>query len=298
MGKHFSVIIPDTDSLRIGATLAALREQTADLSAGEVLVVGSDRPGLVRSDELVRLIPTDERESCASDKRNRGMRAAQSEVFLFLDDDCIPRRNWLERHLVRQAAGERVVGGSVELADRTYLQLADNLSAFHFMTPYTRAGYRPYLCTSNLSVHRSVVARAGEMVPQMNRAEDLEWTARFRAFGYELYFDPGAVALHDPQRCSWSSVRRHWLMDAPDTLRVRLRYADLLGTPRLAKYRAMYLWGAPLVAAWATARTFSHPQSLRSYWHTLPLVYLTKLLWCWSAYRSFPASLDDPPAVA
>jgi GT2 family glycosyltransferase len=236
----------------------------------------------------VHFIPSDEPNHFASDKRNLGMRLAQGEVLLFLDDDCIPRPDWIERHLARQARGERVVGGAVEFPKGSYLQLADNLSAFHFMTPYTAQGYRTYLCTANLSVHRSVVAHIGEMAPHQNRADDLEWTLRMRARGYRLYFDPRTIVLHDPPRHSFASVWRHWTQDAPPTLRVRLRYAGLLKTPRLAKYRAAYLWGAPLVAAWATARVFSHRQSLISYWHTLPLVYLTKLAWCWSAYRNFP----------
>jgi hypothetical protein len=56
----------------------------------------------------------------------------------------------------------------------------------------------------------------------------------------------------------------------------------------MAKYRSVFLWGAPLVAAWATARNFGHPEMLRRYWHTLPMVYLTKLAWCWGAFRDFP----------
>ena len=79
----------------------------------------------------------------------------------------------------------------------------------------------------------------------------------------------------------------HWLVDAPETLRIRLQYAHLLKTPKLAKKRFMYLWGSPLVAAWATAKTFANPQSIKSYWSTMPLVYLTKLIWCWSAYKHF-----------
>jgi hypothetical protein len=72
-------------------------------------------------------------------------------------------------------------------------------------------------------------------------------------------------------------------------LSVRLRYACLLRTPRLARHRSIFLWGAPFVAAWATARSFDHSKILRQCWHTLPLVYLTKLGWCWGAFRNFPA---------
>jgi cellulose synthase/poly-beta-1,6-N-acetylglucosamine synthase-like glycosyltransferase len=284
----FSVIIPDTDSQRMSEILCALRGQSAYLTAGEILVVGSDRPGLVREDELVRFIPTDFENRFASDKRNLGMQGAKGEIFLFMDDDCIPQPDWIERHLARHAGGERIVGGAVELGNRNYLQLADNISAFHFMTPYAEAGYRSYLCTTNLSVHRSVVEKVGEMEAHKNRADDLEWTARFRLSGYQLYFDPEAIVYHDPQRCSFEAVWRHWWEDAPDTLRVRLMYADLLGTPRLAGKRGMFMWASPLVAAWATAKAFSNRRNLRAYGHTIPLVYLTKLVWCWSAFCNFP----------
>jgi glycosyltransferase involved in cell wall biosynthesis len=256
-----------------------------------VLVVGTDEPGLVNEDALVRLVPTGG-PACASDKRNLGMRQAQGEVFLFLDDDCLPAPNWLERHLIRHRRGEQVVGGAVTFSSRNYLQLADNVSAFHDLLPFTAEGPRPYLTTSNLSVNRAVAARAGEMEEGKNRAEDLEWTVRFRALGYRLYFDPRALILHDPPRNTWPIVWRHWTGDAPATLRIRLRYAHLLDTPRLSRHRSIYLWGAPLVAAWATARTFSDARTLQRYWHTLPLVYVTKLGWCWGAFTDFPHDWD------
>jgi hypothetical protein len=180
-----------------------------------------------------------------------------------------------------------VVGGAVEFPHDDYLQLADNLSAFHFMTPNTAAGQRTYLCTANLSVHRDIVKQIGEMLPHHNRAEDLEWTVRMHAQGVTLHFDPENIVLHDPKRHSLAAVWRHWVIDAPETMRVRLLYADLLGTPRLARYRAAYLVGAPLIAAWATVRVFAQPGHLKSYWQTLPLVYLTKLAWCWSAFRNW-----------
>jgi glycosyltransferase involved in cell wall biosynthesis len=285
--KTISVIIPNTNSPLIGEILHRLKRQTIDMSPVEILVIGTDEPGLVREDNLVQFVATDQ-TAYASDKRNLGMQAAQGDIFLFLDDDCLPSPDWLERHLTRHRRGEQVVGGAVTFGTRNYLQLADNVSAFHDLLPFTTEGPRPYLTTANLSVNRAVVDKAGEMEAQKKRAEDLEWTVRFRALGYRLYFEPRAIIFHDPSRYSFSAVRRHWVDDASDTLRVRLRYAQLLQTPRLARYRWLFLWGAPLVATWATIRTFGHPQIVWQYWYTLPLVYLTKLAWCWGAFKNFP----------
>jgi glycosyltransferase involved in cell wall biosynthesis len=286
--KTYSIIIPDTNSWLVDDILYNLRHQTVDLSQVEVLVVGVDEPGLVDEDDVVTFIPTDERNTHASDKRNLGMREAEGDLFLFLDDDCIPAYDWMERHLERHQAGEQVVGGAVTFSTGNYLQLADNVSAFHDLLPFTSAGYRDYLSTSNLSVEREVVSRAGTMTAHKSRAEDLEWTVRFRKLGYRLYFEPQALIFHDPDRKTPLSVWRHWVHDAHDTLYVRLKYQDLLGTPSLAKHRILFLVAAPLIVAWATLRTFEHRTTLRRYGHTMPLVYLTKWAWCWGAFRYFP----------
>jgi GT2 family glycosyltransferase len=284
---NVSIIIPSWNSPLIGKILHALRCQTVDTSGAEILVVGSDEPRLVVENEQVRFIPNPQSIGGAID-RNIGMQEARGDLFFFLDHDCLPAPDWVERHLYRQGQGEMVVGGAVTFDSRRYLQLADNVSAYHDLLPFTPEGARPYLSTANLSVRRAVVEEAGVMETHFRRAEDLEWTARFRALGYTLYFDPRAVVVHDPSRRTWPPIWRHWTGDAHDTLSVRLRYPHLLQTPRLAKHRSIFLWAAPLVAAWATARTFEHPQTLWRYWRTLPLVYLTKLAWCWGAFKNFP----------
>jgi GT2 family glycosyltransferase len=150
--------------------------------------------------------------------------------------------------------------------------------------PYTLPGLRPYLCTANLSVRREVIARSGCFEPGRSRAEDLDWTTRLRGLGYRLYFEPTALIQHNPVRYTPRAVWRHWVDDAPHTLRVRLRHARLMATPQLTRWRWPFLWLAPLIAAWATVRTFRHPRTLALYWHGLPLVYLTKLAWCWGAF--------------
>jgi hypothetical protein len=282
-----SIILPNTDSVLIKRSLHVLGQQVQDRSTCEILVVGTDKPGLVVEDDLVRMVPTDS-SACASDKRNLGMREASGRILMFLDDDCLPAPDWLTRHVERHNRGELVAGGAVTFDSYNYFQLADNVSAFHDLLPFMPEGPRAYLTTANLSVDRRVIEHAGEMEPQKNRAEDLEWTVRFRTLGYRLYFDPAAVVYHDPPRRSLNTVWHHWTEDAPHTLKIRLRHAELLQTPSLARHRWVLLCGMPMVAAWATMRTFSHLETISRYWSTLPLVYLTKMAWCWGAFRRFP----------
>lgn len=294
--KPFSVIIPNLNSPLIGEILQALRHQTVDISDGEVLIVGFDEPGLVIEDEVVRFFPTTQRTNAAVN-RNIGITYAQGEVLLFLDADCVPMTDWIEHHLYQQRQGNKVVGGAVTFGTDNYFQLADNVSSFHEWLPFKKEGRRPYLSTANLSVHRTVVERAGFMKAYLNHAHDLEWTLRFRTFGQNLYFEPKAVVFHNPQRYTLSAVWRHWTTHAPETLYVKLVYSSLLRTPRLAQYRSLLLWGAPLIGAWATIRTFSHPRTIYKYWYTLPLVYLTKIAWCWGAYKHFPLSWREESAI-
>lgn len=289
---NLSVIVPNTNSLHIGEIIRRLLNQTVQSDLLEILVVGPDTPGLIPQNPQIRHLPM-ENATHASDKRNLGMREAQGDIFFFLDDDCIPALDWLERHIERHQAGEKIVGGAVTFGTDNYLQLADNVSAFHDLLPFTETGLRPYLATANLSVASNVARETGEMKRIFKRAEDLEWTVRFRKLGYQLYFEPRAVVFHNPNRYSLSSVWQHWIDDAPGTLSVRLHYSQLLKTPYLAQYRPVFLLAAPLVALWATVRTFSHPTTVRNYWYILPLVYLTKLAWCWSAFKNFPVGLEE-----
>ena len=283
----YSIIIPVWNSPVIGAVCDALRQQTVGLDEVEILIVGSDRDRLVPRNEPFRFVENLVSNGGATE-RNLGMQLVRGEIVLFLDHDCIPAPDWLERHLEQHGRGEHVVGGAVALPTHNYLQLADNVSAYHDLLPFTNAGPRPYLSTANMSLRRSVIEQVGPMWDDMRRAEDLEWSVRIRDAGYQLFFEPSARVLHNPPRHSWRVVMRHWTTDAHDTLRVRLHYPQQLNTPRLARHRWMYSIAAPLVAAWATARTFSHPQARTAYWHTIPLVYLTKLAWCWGAFWHFP----------
>jgi len=284
----YSIIIPNTNSPHIAKIIDVLQLQMNIYPDGEIIVAGSDRFNLISPQQNLRVIPTSPQNCYASDKRNLAMLLAKGHIFLFLDDDCLPQPNWLAGHLTRHKMGEQIVGGAITFTRDHYLQLADNVSAFHDLLPFTNPGQRSYLATANLSVDRKVVENVGLMEKNKNRADDLEWTARFRSKGYKLFFDPAIIVNHDPLRYSLPEIWRHWTVDAPHTIRIRLRYKELLNTPPIARFRSLYLWGSPLIAAWATARSFSSLQTWFLFGHTLPVVFITKLAWCWSAYQHFP----------
>lgn len=265
-----------------------------DLSAVEVLVVGMDEPGLVVSNELVQFIPTRSGASAAFN-RNKGMQEAKGDLLVFLDSDCIPRSDWLARHLYRHACGEKVVGGAITFDSHNRYQLADNVSAFHNILAYSAAGPRYNLGAANLSMRSEVREAVGDLLPYLKRAEDLEWCVRIRRHGYRLYFEPSAIVTHDQSRCDLASLWRHWVEDAHDTLWVRLSYAQSLKTPYLARFRWLYFLCAPLISAWSTRNTFVHSETRSKYWSTLPLVYLTKIFWCWGAFRHFPSFKGGRP---
>ncbi len=288
-----SVIIPSLNSPTLARALAAVAAQTE--AAHEVIVVGRDEPGALAAFSDVRFIDT-ERPAGAARARNLGMAAATGDIFLLLDSDCIPRPDWLSRHLSRHAAGESVVGGSVDLRGSNYWAQSDNVSMFHEFVPELPPAARFLLPTLNLSLRREVWAEVGEMDESFPgaAAEDADWTIRIRRAGHRLWFDPTAVVAHAPARTTWRDVVRHWSNLGHNAIRVRLRYAAEYATPAGAR-RAWWWRGlSPLIALRVTAGVFAK-RPLRRYWRHLPVVYATKIIYCFGAARAIDSGFATQP---
>ena len=279
-----SVIIPSLNAPTLPRALAAVTAQTEP--PAEILVVGRDEAGTTAAFPAVRFIDTGA-PVCAARARNLGMAAATGDLFLLLDADCIPRPDWLARHRTRHAAGETVVGGAVELRGSNYWAQSDNVSMFHEFVPELPAGPRFLLPTLNLSVHREVFAVAGGMDESFPgaAAEDADWTIRIRRAGHRLWFDPTAVVAHAPARTTRNDVARHWRNLGHNAVRVRLRYADEFGTPSGARRAWWWRLFSPLIAARITAGVYAK-RPLRRHWAALPVVYATKILYCFGAARA------------
>ena len=276
-----SLIIPTLNSPTLGRTLEAVRRQTR--LPDEVIVVGLDEAKVRSGFPEVRFIDT-VRPVCAAAARNRGLDEAVGDFLVFTDDDCVPEAGWLASLLRCHQGGELVVGGGVVIDVPEYWALSDNLAMFHAFRPEHPKGVRPFLPTLNLGVHRSVWERVGGMDESFPGAgsEDTDWTIRMRLAGFRLFFDPTALVQHSPARRDLRSVARHWRLSGRNSIRVRLRYAEEFGTPRLAASPLVMRLTSPLMSALVTGRVFMGPQAVR-YWATLPAVYLTKIIYCLGA---------------
>lgn len=288
-----SVIIPSLNAPTLSRALTAVaaQEQTAD----EIIVVGRDEADVLRGHPSVQFIDTHE-PVCAARARNLGLQSATGDILLLLDADCIPHPDWLRRHAERHAAGEMVVGGSVELRGSNYWAQSDNVSMFHEFVPDLPSSERLLLPTLNLSVRRAVVADAGLMDESFPgaAAEDADWTIRIGRAGYRLTFAPAAVVAHAPARTTWGDVVRHWRNLGHNAIRVRLRYPDAFGTPSGARHAWWWRLLSPAIAARVTAGVYGK-RPLRAYWSSLPVVYASKVIYCWGAARAIDSGFAFQP---
>lgn len=285
---NVSIIIPSLNSPIIAEVIAAIRQQEAAEAIREILVVGKDEAGLLPPDDLTRLLDTG-RPVPPGTARNSGIQAAAGDLLLFLDSDCLPQPGWLAAHLAAHAAGHAVVGGGVLPDGENYWALSYNLTMFHEYFSTASPGKRPLLPTLNLSVERRVIDQVGLLDESLPRSQDLDWTTRMNAAGFQPYFWPTAAVQHRHNRTSWRKVWQDCARSGHYARQARLAHRQTLGTPLWLRWRGLVLLLSPLIAAGVTARMVrQRPFIFRQHWYTLPAIYLTKIAWCWGASRAHP----------
>ena len=287
-----SIVIPSLNAAGLPDTVASLRRQTRAADISEVIVVGLDEAGVLKEELGVRFVSTGRPVGPAA-ARNIGVERARHSTVCFIDADCLAHERWLESLMARQAAGEPIVGGSVEIESSNYWTLADNLSMFHEYMSHWPPGPRRYLPTLNLLVEKPVFERVGLLDDSLMRGEDVDWTIRARRAGYRIFFEPAARVRHVPARAGLSSVLRHWWQSGYYMRQVRWRYRDEYRTPRLAHSRLALIALSPAVSAWSTLRLFLEHRGRWRYLHTAPVVWLTKMAWCFGAARRGGAPVTE-----
>jgi cellulose synthase/poly-beta-1,6-N-acetylglucosamine synthase-like glycosyltransferase len=194
-----TVVIPaHNESDNLGRTLDALYGQ----DTGVIVVVGgTDGTATVaRTHPTVNCVIEDAAENGPAAARNRGARAAETEVVCFTDADTIVRPGWVTRHLRHYHDPSVVgVGGPLrpfdgDLSDEVLFKfLSDWWYRISWLFGFVQAS------GNNCSYRRESFLDAGGFDESMSFIEDTDCSLRMNRRGTVVY---------DPRATVETSVRR------------------------------------------------------------------------------------------
>ena len=283
--KKLSVIIPNLNSQIIDHTIRGLENQSLSKDLFEVIVVGRDDLGLIHQNDLVRFEHTPE-VMYPGQARNYGAAQSSGEILVFIDADCVPRIDWLKVIVSRFADTDiSILGGSVEISSNNIWTLTDNLSLFHEYLNIHPPGNRSLLASLNLAIRRSVFDLVSGFDDTRIASEDSDISIRLRQAGYNLFFEPQAAVHHTPPRSTLKSMLKHHYHQGKYSIKVDSRYENIGAFPRFLRTPWVLILLSPLLAAGATLRIYRSREIIRAYFLLTPLIFISKIAWCFGATR-------------
>lgn len=144
--------------------------------------------------------------------RNAGACLAGSDFVLFLDADCVPADDWVERMIqALQQDGVAGVGGVVRSRQQG---LIPRFIQAEYDMRYERIARRPYtdfLSSGTAGYRRQVFAAVGGFAAELGGAEDTDLSFRLCEAGYRLVLEPEAVVYHPHPESLLAYVRRKFI---------------------------------------------------------------------------------------
>lgn len=144
----------------------------------------------------------------AGPARNAGVAASAGEILAFIDSDCAPGREWLERGVASLGnfdfSGGKVIVSSRDPERPSAVEAFEMVFAFDFKRYIEKVGFTG---TGNMFVPRKMFDVVGPF--RFGLSEDMEWSFRARDKGFKLGFAPEAVVRH-PARRDWRELKLRW----------------------------------------------------------------------------------------
>ncbi|MBN1217451.1 MAG: glycosyltransferase [Anaerolineae bacterium] len=293
-----SVVIPSFQSARtIVACLEAVFNQKFD-KPFEVIVVDSstDETATIVRKQFPRVtIIALSQQTLPGPARNLGLQQARGDIIVFLDSDCVPAPDWLQRMVATHAAGHTIVGGAVlNGTPDNAVGWAGYISEFREFLPQGEARMVGHLPTCNISYRSDLFDKYGGFPNEYYPQEDLLFNWQLGQLGESILFDPAIQVAH-LNRTQFSSFLTHQRRIGRATTQV-LRLTDLPGA-WLARRWGLALLGLPFMTILKFVNT------LRVFWRWRissvvgqPLAWLLVALGLINWAIGFSAGLKVPSA--
>ncbi|MBX3489205.1 glycosyltransferase [Parvibaculum sp.] len=212
MTIRVSVVIPhynDLDNLR--QCIALLEVQSLPRGSFEILVADNNSPLDIEAVAAAAgpgARALRETRKGAGLARNCGAAAASGEVLAFIDSDCRPAADWLEKGLAALESCD-VVGGRVRVGRGkpgalTPAEAFECIFAFDIESYVTKKRFVP---SGNMFVRRATFGTVGGF--RGGVSEDVEWGRRAAGMGLRLAYGHEVVVEH-PARATWTELKAKW----------------------------------------------------------------------------------------
>jgi hypothetical protein len=230
-----SVVMPfGGSSAEAEAALATLQ----GLGTGpEDELILADNSGVGIASERVRVVPA-AGERSPSHARNVGAEQASRDWILFLDADCRPTADLIDRYFV-QPVGDQVgaLAGEVVPASDGEAGLAARYGAarsFLGQEAHLAHPYLPRAVAANLLVRREAFDDVGGFFEGVRAAEDTDFSWRLQRAGWRLEGRPEARVEHR-YRTTIDGLRRQWRGYAAGRAWLGRRYVDFEPQPAVRR---------------------------------------------------------------
>ncbi|WP_105425157.1 MULTISPECIES: glycosyltransferase family 2 protein [Neorhizobium] len=147
--------------------------------------------------------------------RNTGMERARGRLLIFIDDDCIVERSYLQDLNRHYSAGERCIvrGGRVDLGSPRDLPFTIKRSRFRArFTPDVHPG--GFVLGCNMTMDREAAARIGRFDERfgaggpLRSAEDTDYLVRAHQLGIPIEYVPDMTVQHFHGRTTRDAIER------------------------------------------------------------------------------------------
>lgn len=240
-----SVVVPFYgDTARARAMIATM--ETVRLAPGDELVISDNTPdGVVglATHAPVRVV-TARREQSPAHARNEGSSAARGEWLWFVDADCTPQPDILERFFqpppdesCGALAGEIEAREARTLVGR-YAGFREHLS----QRAHVEDRYKPRAATANLLVRRAAWEDVGGFAEGARTAEDADFCFRLQDAGWTLGYRAAASVAHEHRDALRPLLRQRWSYAAGSAWLQR-RHPGSIPFPRVGRTLAAWIPG-------------------------------------------------------